>query len=305
MGLLPKEEKIQINEDSKNLIKLYIYINILIKAMKSPIKEKNDKIKINSGYLVKSDFILQYTDIKNYIKDEKILNLFVNIEEFPNERTFNELISKFDKDFIKINNKFAEKKVNANDYIKEFDKIKINENKYLFYVNKFFILNEQIFKLFKKFQWFKLIWDNKYEYFCGDNRIFITGGKCLKDTIEICKINKRQELEVDLILNYDKSIYKDEAIKSIKENGYDKYLEFLLFDNDYSSPIFDSNLNKIGYAYKIKEFNSNLDYTNYHINFKIGKMILLYMNDIYLMQNFSNFKNNVNEFKDYILINKK
>ena len=127
----------------------------------------------------------------------------------------------------------------------------------------------------------------------------------MEDTIEICKFKDNQELVVDLILNYDNSSYRDDAIKSIKENGYKKFLDFLLFDGDYSSPIFDSNQKRIGYAYKINELNSNLDYTNYHINFKIGKMILLYLNDINLIQNFSNFQNNKNEFKDYFLINKK
>jgi hypothetical protein len=247
---------------------------------------------------------LQYVDIKNYIdKNDKIRNLFFNIEEIQKEQSFNDLISKFDKDFIKNINKIAEKKAKANNYIKDLDKIKINENKYLFYANKFFILDEQIFKLFKRFG---LSWNYKYEYFCRDNRIFIIDQKYLKDTIEICKFNNHQELEleVDLILFYDNSTYKDDAIKSIKENGYNKFLEFLLFDGDYSSPIFDSSQRKIGYAYKIKDFNSNLDYTNYHINFKIGKMILLYLNDINMIQNFSYFQNNKNEFKEYFLINK-
>ena len=299
MSLLPKE--IIINENSKNLIKLYIYINNLIKEMKNPIKERKEKIKTDSGYLVKSDFILQFVDIKNYIE---VRNLFINIEDVQDEQSFQNFISKFDKGLIKNTNKIAEKKVKASGYIKNLDKIQINEKKYLFYANKFFILNEQIFNLFKKKEWLKFSWNDKYEYFCGDNRIFIINGKNLDDTIEICKFNEHQELEVDLILNFDNGSYRNEAISSIKENGYEKYLEFLLFDGDYSSPIFDSNLKKIGYAYKIKDSNLNVDYTNSHINFQISKIILLYINDIHQAQNFSDF-NNKNEFKDYFLINKK
>ena len=303
MNLFPKE--IIINENSKNLIKLYFYINNLIKEMKNPIKERKEKIKTDSGYLVKSDFILQFVEIKNYIdKNDKVRNLFINIEDVQDEQSFQNFIFKFDKGLIKNINKIAEKKVKANDYIKNLDKIKINENKYLFYANKFFILNEQIFNLFKKKEWYKLNKNDKYEYFCGDNRIFIINGKNLDDTIEICKFNEHQELEVDLILNFDNGSYRNEAISSIKEKGYEEYLEVLLFDDDYSSPIFDSNQKKIGYAYKIKDLNSIVDYTNYHINFQIGKLILLYLNDINQMQNFSNFYNK-KEFKDYFLINKK
>ena len=76
------------------------------------------------------------------------------------------------------------------------DKIKINERKYLLYANKFFIIGEQIFKLFKRLGF---SWNYKYNYFCGDNRIFIIDEKNLKNIIEICKFKDNQELVVDLI----------------------------------------------------------------------------------------------------------
>ena len=89
----------------------------------------------------------------------------------------------------------------------------------------------------------------------------------------------------------------------IKEDGFRKFSDYLLFNNDFVSPIFDINQNIIGTAYK---YNPEIkDYTNLNINFDIKKMFVLYSNYQKLKKKLS-IQNNPkkNEFSEYYVLNK-
>ena len=138
-----------------------------------------------------------------------------------------------------------------------------------------FFFTEEIYNEFKSFNYRN--WNtDKIECIIGDNRIFLLPNDYShNNSILVLKsndINNILELELILYFNRDAKF----GLTQIKENGFEKFLSFLLFDNDLVSPIFDTNQNQIGTAYKyVPNFK---DYTNLNINFDIRKMFLLYSN---------------------------
>ena len=72
----------------------------------------------------------------------------------------------------------------------------------------------------------------------------------------------------------------------------------MMFNNDSTSPIFDTKMNKIGNAYK--DLSPNKDYSKYLINKKLVLMVNLYLNNIQLRLNSNKLKKG-----KYYLINTK
>ena len=82
----------------------------------------------------------------------------------------------------------------------------------------------------------------------------------------MCQMNAQNIIELKLIFSFFDQNSRDYCINQIKELGYDKYQQFLLFgENNIVSPVFDMNQNQIGNTYK---YNKSInDYTKYNINF--------------------------------------
>ena len=111
-------------------------------------------------------------------------------------------------------------------------------------------------------------------------------------------MNNKEEFELELILSFFNEKIKDESVKQIKEMGYDKYQDFLLFnDGDLVSPIFNIDKKQIGNAYK---YNSSINDYIRNINFEIRKIFLLYINYQQLNEKFSKGNN----FCEYYMVNK-
>ena len=115
-------------------------------------------------------------------------------------------------------------------------------------------------------------------------------------------MSNKKEFELKLILNFYNKNEKDNCEKLIKEIGYEKYQQFLLFgEGGYVSPIFNIYQNQIGNAYK---YDSSIqDYTNYGINFEIRKIFFLYLNYLKLLKR--PIINNDIKFHQYYIVNQK
>ena len=114
----------------------------------------------------------------------------------------------------------------------------------------------------------------------------------------MCHMNAQNIIELELIFSFFDQNSRDYCINQIKELGYDKYQGFLVFsENNEVSPIFDTNQNQIGNAYKYDP--TIKDFTQYNINFNIRKIFLLYLNELRLF-----IKNKNNKFRPYYIINK-
>lgn len=298
----------QINEESLKLLKLYAYRQKLFKEINCPIKNKG-KGEIKLGYFIKNDFMIKIGELKDYqiieqyiSNNDKIKTLFNDGLYETNEIFLKKLLNEFDQNTIyNINNNKEEENIYSNNSKLNFNdlpSIKIDKEKQIKYFRNFFIFNEEIYNIFKS----KV--DNKniciYNYFCADNRIFVLINNNNQTSIEIYKINGKNEFEIELLLNYEETININETFRSIFENGYEKFLKSISFnkENDLVSPIFNQNQKKIGNIYKYSP--SIDDYTEFNMNLEIKKLFFLY---IYYKQLGQAFVGNNIEFKKYYIVN--
>ena len=307
-----KEEIPKINSESLKLLKLIIFLKKIELEKNNSIKDKD----MQYGFPIKIEFLnkLQklkaYQIIDNYMNQNiNIKNIFqkLNLSENNIESILEKILLEFHKgiiDEINLNKESIIEYSNFNDANKEH--LTLDKNKYIsIYVpNNFILLNEEIYKLFKSQFDRGYNFKKKLNYIVGDSRIFILLDEFgQKKSILVYKNNKENNymLELDLILyfNHDEKV----GLNSIMENGFKKFSDFLLFDNDMVSPIFDVNQNIIGTAYKYSE--KIKDYTDLNICFDIRKMFILYSNYQKLKKKLMNHNNsNRNEFSEYYIISK-
>ena len=160
---------------------------------------------------------------------------------------------------------------------------------------------DEIYNLFIKESSNINIHKGKYYYFINQNYVFVMLDQFqYKNSILVNKLNSKDELELEIILNFNNTENRDNVINQIKFLGYKKYKDFLLFGSDDKvSPIFDTNQNQIGNAYRyIPEIT---DYSEYNINFEIRKMFLLYFNYYKLLKKIGQ---NNNTFNEYYIVKK-
>ena len=131
----------------------------------------------------------------------------------------------------------------------------------------------------------------EYEYFIGENKIFVPKAK--QKVILAYDINSySNEINLELILYFDNSI--DPSLSYIKENGFKKFKEINIFEKDEISPVFNSNNEKIGVAYKYSYYQRLLG--ELKICFGMRKMFILYLN----YQKLKTEKNN--SFNEYYIV---
>ena len=133
---------------------------------------------------------------------------------------------------------------------------KNNNNKNIKYYNNFLLLSQKIIELFNDEFNFNFR-RNLVECILGDNRVIIKYEENYPKILEIYKIkeNTNYILIPELFLDYSTNKELNYNLRSIKENGYKSYINYNLMlsddENDYASPIFNKNGNKIGYAFKL------------------------------------------------------
>jgi len=293
----------KLNDNAKKMLKLILYNNQFINRINQSINE----CEINFGYLVKYDFINDiyksniYKIIFNYVLDNKHIQeiLHKNLHNNYNDY-YQKILQEFDSEVIdKINKCNEEIKIYSHSYSVELVEIKLNRFIETYIANNFYILNEEIYKLFAMNE----NCSNKQiiEYFYKEKKIFISLDVNInKKSLLIYYMNIRYELILELILNILKPFNLANFIKQIKAQGYEKFKEYFVFnENEIVSPKFDTNQNLEGNIYKYVP--SIIDYTKYNINFEIKKLFLLYLNYKRLM-NPSLLKNN--NFEEFYLVNK-
>jgi len=310
MSISPlKEEKkigkelVTNNKTIKAILSLILYNQSFINKIQSSIKEG----EINKGYLIKYDFMNDifkldiYKIIFDYIcNNQNIQKLLPKLLYNDYNIFYEKILKEFDAETInKINKYNKENNIYSNQYDANIKNLKLNNNIFSYITNNFFILNEELYKLFSSSKDLFYI-ENNFEYFYKEKKIFIKLDKLRnKNSLLICYINNRNELILEEIFYFFNSKNRENCIEQIKEEGLSKYQGYLLFnEGDLFSPIFDKNQNYIGNAYKYDPLIN--DYTKYNINFEIRKMILLYLN--YKKLRNPNGSNN-NKFKEYYLIN--
>ena len=290
---IENRKNIEISEKKKN-VDNFICIMIDLKRIFFKI---NTPFNNSSAY--EKYYILNLDWFENYLQNTQLNYLFNNIimnnkieEAINNSNSTNKDILKIlqlDNDCIKeINNMYDKfKKISSIPISTEPKELKINQV-HGFY--NFILLSEEaINNLFGN-----ISGKSSLNCFLGDGMVLFLFNKEKK--VELYKINDNKYI-LYMVLDFKDSISLNESIKLLKENKFEKYNKyFLMFNNDYVSPIFNMNNKEIGTA--ILYHPQILDYSKYFISEKLKAFVKLYFNYLYLHST----NNNQRDGK-YVLIN--
>ena len=311
---ISKEENnnnLNFNQILYNIISALIDSEIIKKKMILPLKENNT---FENYYLLNSDSLYKYIEnnamknIYNYILDNRIIdNIFSepNITTYEKDIIIEKVISKIDPNNLeqnKINSQFN-KTLKDNENLLKFSYFYKNEHDYFTFYYNFIILTFDTIKLLfnDPFSNFSKIKDRIFPILLGDNKIFIEIIKGKQFSLEIGNLDKNNVFTPILFFDYFNENILDMNKISLMKNGYELYTQyFLLFRNDYFSPIFNKESNIVGNAYI---YNSAInDYSEYLINKQLEGIIELYFNDYILKEKFRD-KKIINE--NFYILNKK
>ena len=273
-----------------------------------PLNKPNNSY--NKYYILNDNWFncyLEYHNMKdlyNYLLNKKIIeNIINNDGNLSTGKIIKEVISYIKSDFkeqIKNkNNEYLSYLNNEDKFRINYDLIKINKTNSFKYFNNLILLSkDSINYIIKQFSLLNNI-DNEISCILGDNKIIFTINDNEQSLIEIGYLNEKNLFTPESFLLFSQIEEMNNNINLILNEGYRKYCNsYLLFNNDYTSPIFNKDGNIIGEAFKYSP--SIQDYSNYLIDLELLSMITLYFNYIQLRLN----SNEIRE-SNYYLINKK
>ena len=291
--------KVEIRKEIDIFIYIIIDMKKIIKKMKMPL---NQNSKCERYYIINFEWFLEYMKFFN------LYNLFTNqlinqtieniINNSKNDLTNEDIFSKAksNQEFSSIINNYYNN-IKSSNFLTKIrfapKKIEIND---IFYYNNFILINEDTIKLLSNNNYKKEIFFNCY---FGDNKIFVVFNGPNKYLIEVYYIEQEKSNVLgEIFFRFNKENDLSIIFSLFKEKGYLQTIQVcLMFNKDFTSPIFDPNNKEIGYAYK---YNQNIkDYTPYIINNEYKTMIKLFFHYIKLHSKSITNK----QEKSYILIN--
>ena len=235
--------------------------------------------KIENYYLLNYKWIQEYIKlhqiekIYKYLKDNKLIESYINkeIEDKILENNFNinEIIYNLDQNLLKniskpnnyINDLYKNESYKADYSYKTKSKLK---KEYLIYYNDFYLISPETKNSFSKESTSNNIKFNidSFSTFLGDNKIFLIVQTNYSNIIEIGYLNNENVFEPTKFLDHKHDNELKSNIKLLLSNGYNQYQNYyLMFNDDYISPIFDQNNNRIGQAFR---YDKNIDdYSKY------------------------------------------
>ena len=291
-----------------NLISILIDSEIIKKKMKYSLST-NHKKYYSQYYIINYNWFKNYIELNNmkniydYLINNRIIeNIIKNDNIYSNNtRLIEKIILNIKPDLFKNIKKTYEQKFSDNNNFIEisFSNLIIRENKLLYIDNFIFLSKETINLLLNELHNKQL--KNIYNILIGDNQIFLQIEYNNQFTLEIGYLDNNNIFRPNLFFNYFNKNQFNTNINELISKGYKEYSNiYLLYINDYVSPIFDRNNNIIGYAYKYHD--AFKDYTKYEISRHLMINIKLYFSSLILK---SNFKNGQLKKEYYYLINTK
>ena len=268
-----------MNKEIRNIISIMIDLENIKNKMKMPLISNN----LDEYYLLNYNWFRKYLELNNVNEKEYeyLVNLVKNnmkLGNIQNEKLISKIMSEINPNNIKMT--IEKEKEKENDYkLKDNELRKLDSSSFIIkgnvtlkYYNNFIIISPETMNSINKYFSFNYN-DNKFIILLGDNKAFIK--RKTQYVLEICSINNNNFFIPELFYYFfSESILKNN-LNLLQIESYDQYINFyLLFNNDYVSPIFDKNNNNIGYAFKYGA--SIKDFSNYLINEQLKAMIKLY-----------------------------
>ena len=293
---------IPIKKEIENFIYIIIDMKKIIKKMKTPL-DKNSRHEVY--YLLNFNLFLEYMNFFNLnnlytnpIINQTIENIINNSEiELLNGDIF--INAKSNQEFLSVVNNYSNN-IRANNFhpSTKFTPNRIDTN-VLSYFENFILISESTKK--------SLLNNNNNQnilyFYCyfGESKVFACVYGSNQYLIEVYYLEQNQyKLLPEAFFKFNNIDYLNGTTSLLKEKGYYQLVQqHIMFNNDFTSPIFDKSNKEMGYAYK---YVPNLkDYTPYIINKEYKTMIRLFFHYIKLHSKSIMYKSG----NPYLLINSK
>ena len=299
----PHEDK-KLSSTTKNMLLVLIDSEKIKKKTNFPLSANNNKL--NKYYLLNLEWFLYYIkfynldNLYNHLINNKIIENIINKDYIlSNEKLIENVMPYIDSKYKNptINNNYFNFVKYENNFKVKYEEVEINKEKKIILYTGFILVSEETIKpLAKEFN-FKYNY-NSCECCFGDNKIFMKIVNNYQNVIEIGSIsNEKNIFTPRYFFNFTNGNSIDNCVSELLRVGYINYKNYyLLFNNDYTSPIFDAKGNIIGDAFT---YNHQIkDYSIYQINVQLKSMIKLYLN-------YSQLRYSGNEIKqrEYYLFN--
>ena len=251
----------------KRILSLRFVLSLMIDIEK--VKRKMiQSLKGNKGekyYLLNNKFFTQYISIKNmkeiinHLIDNKIIESYMGNESEAQENSYiiSEIIQNYTKMIDKIccNNEHLSKLLEKFSLKGEWSYIikEKEKNKTLIYYYDFILLSQETEKLFlSEFPSNQQNHLDLYNVYLGENKIFLLHFE--KNLIEVCHLDNKNTFQPSMFFELNSSSDLKETINLLTTYEFIDYTKyFLMFNDDYISPIFDQNNVRIGRAYRYNE----------------------------------------------------
>jgi len=268
-----------MNKEIRNIISIIIDLENIKNKMKMPLISNN----LDEYYLLNYNWFKKYLELNNVNEKEyeylvKLVKNNMNLGNIQNEKLISKIMSEINPNNIKMI--IEKEKEKENDYkLKDNDLHKVDSSSFIIkgnitlkYYYNFIIISPETMNSINKYFSFNYN-DKKFLILLGDNKAFIK--RKTQYVLEICSINNNKFFIPELFFYFFSESIIKKNLSLLQIESYDQYINFyLLFNNDYVSPIFDKNNNNIGYAFKYG--TSIKDFSNYLINEQLKAMIKLY-----------------------------
>ena len=307
--IFAKFYKVPQRKDIKEKDCIYKQLKAIILIAISQNNDINKSIENNQDvmervYLMKYNFLMQYfyDEVVSLINENKEIcnniNTIINNPQKPYDSDIlDEILPKLNQNNLKkINDKF--KNINITDPIWEAkaENLTLKNDKHIKVYKEFILIKKDIFDIIKNMLSLSTNIITQKIYYLYSEYDILSIDDTYKYYLLVGNLNKKSHLfNLSYIMDFNSSIYIDDEIKFIKNNGIENYIKektvFIEEDNkDLISPIFSQD-NEIGNFYKHSPGTNysktrNEDYTKY-IN---SNFLMKAMN---LYNHYNNFKLNL------------
>ena len=290
-----KESKKDFRQPLKNILSVMIDLEKIKRKISKSLKENKEEkyFLLNYKWFKKYIKLNHMDEIFNYLTLNKIVESYINNNytenTFQNDIYISEILQNLDSE---LKNKFNETNnfnFNLPDHKQDFYYISTRKNDYLIYYKDFILISPETKNLFEsELNGYIKFNIDYFLVFFGDNKIFIIIQEESKKIIEIGELNEVNVFQPKMFFEHQNN---DELIlnkKLLIENGYNQYQNYyLMFNDDYISPIFDQNNNRIGRSYRFNETIN--DYSKIILREeKMKSLIGLYFSNYKLKTKFNN-----------------
>ena len=300
-----KEKKIKKANPLKNVLSVILDAEIIKKKSSKSLTQSKEEYYylLNFKWFQKYIKMNKLNEIFDYLINNNILESYIN-DEFGENISINninisEIIAYLGTNDQKSNNLITNNYLSIiSDHKTDFSFIKITKNEYLTYYKEFFLISFETKALFEKELSpypFKI---EGFPVYIGSGKMFIIIQSSSKNTIEIGDLNQENMFTPKMFFDHKSNTQLNMNINLLITEGFTQYQKyFLMFNDDYLSPIFDKNNNRIGQAYRYDE--SIKEYTNYiYTEFYLKFMVKLYLSNYYLR---TKFNKDINQNTFYII----